>query len=54
MSDFKDIYLSLEIKDNQDRLSVASILVANGYTVRLSTIKDGNKAVKVLQYKKER
>lgn len=54
MSDLKDIYMSLEISDSKDKATVASILVANGYTVRLATVKVGNQNRKVLQYKKER
>ena len=43
----------LEIKGNEDKLEVAKILVANGYTVRIATVKeDGKKAVSVLQYEK--
>lgn len=54
MSEIKDIYMPLEIKNSKDKLAVASILVANGYTVRLATVKVGKQSVKVLQYKKER
>ena len=54
MTDLKDIYLKLEISDSEDKITVASILVANGYTVKLSTVKVGNQNRKVLQYKKER
>lgn len=54
MPDLKEIYMSLEIKESKDKAIVASILVANGYTVRLATIKDNGKNIKVLQYKKER
>jgi hypothetical protein len=32
----------LEIKGIEDRLNVARILVANGYTVRVVPIKSGN------------
>ena len=42
----------LEIKDGKDKLTVAGILVANGYTVRIVTVKDGNKNKSVLQYEK--
>lgn len=43
----------LEIKGKEDQLNVARILVANGYTVRLSTIKDGNKNKSVVAYEKQ-
>lgn len=43
----------LEIKSNEDKLTVAKILVANGYTVRIVTFRDdGKKAISVLQYEK--
>lgn len=50
MTDLKDIYLTLEISDSKDKIAVASILIANGYTGRLATIKVGNQNRKVLQY----
>ena len=53
MGELKDIYLTLEISDSKEKITVASILIANGYTVRLATIKLGNQNKKVLQYKKE-
>lgn len=42
----------LEIKNTDDKLNVAKVLVANGYTVRLMTVKDGNKSKTVLAYEK--
>lgn len=42
----------LEIKSTDDKLNVAKILVANGYTVWLTTIKDGNKPKAVIAYEK--
>lgn len=43
----------LEIKTIDDRLTVAKILVASGYTVRLATVKDGNKNKTVVAYEKQ-
>lgn len=44
----------LEIKTDADKITVAAILVANGYTVRIATVKDGNKPKKVLMYENEK
>lgn len=44
----------LTIKGDQDKLTVAAILIANNYTVRLVTIKDENKRpTKVIEFYKE-
>lgn len=43
----------LEIKSNEEKPTVAKILVANGYTVRIATVREeGKKPVSVLQYEK--
>lgn len=45
---------TLDIKTEANKITVAAILVANGYTVRIATVKDGNKAKKVLMYENEK
>lgn len=44
----------LEIKTEADKITVAAILIANGYTVRIRTVKDGNKSKRVLEYENEK
>ncbi len=44
----------LHIGLETDRLDVAKILVKNGYTVRQVTIKEGTRAVKVLEVEKNK
>ena len=44
--------ITLEIKGSEDRIKVAGILIANGYTVREATVKKNNTRTKVLQYEK--
>ena len=45
----------LEIKGDADKLTVASILVANGYTVRMVSVRDDSKrAINVLEFYKEK
>lgn len=43
---------NLEISGSDDRIKVAGILIANGYTVRVVTVKKNNTRTKVLQYEK--
>ena len=46
----------LEIYKEEDRLNIAKILVANGYTVRIVKVKsgNGNRATTILEYYKEK
>ena len=46
----------IEIKVMEDRLTIARILIANGYTVRLVPIKSGGgqKATTYIEYYKEK
>ena len=44
----------LDIKTDADKTAVASILVMNGYTVRVQMVKENNKPKKVLQYRRDR
>lgn len=43
---------TLEIKDDKDKAAIVAILAMNGYTVRVVTVKENNKAKKVVQYEK--
>lgn len=44
----------LIIKGDNDKITLASILIANGYTVRIVTVKDENKRpTKVIEFYKE-
>ncbi len=47
---------SLEIKGVEDRLDVARVLIANGYSVRIVAIKSGNgqKATTLIEYWREK
>lgn len=44
----------LTIKGDADKVTVAGILLTNGYTVKIGTVKEGNKAVKVLFFEKNK
>ena len=44
----------IRLKMDSDRETVARVLVMNGYTVRVRTVKEeGKKAVKMLEYRDE-
>ncbi len=43
---------TLEIKEDKDKAAVVSILAMNGYTVRIVSVKDGNRTKRVVQYEK--
>ena len=50
MNEWKQI----KLKTDSDRETVARVLVMNGYTVRVRTVKeDGKKAVKMLEYRED-
>lgn len=50
MNEWKQI----KLKNDSDRETVARVLVMNGYTVRVRTVKeDGKKAVKMLEYRED-
>ena len=47
-------WYQLEIKTDTNKATVAAILIMDGYTVRLATVKEPNgRAKKVLQYRKD-
>lgn len=58
MTDMEEVkgesWNQLDIKTDADKTAVASILVMNGYTVRVQTVKENNKPKKVLQYRRDR
>lgn len=43
----------LEIGNDQDKRTVAGILVMNGYTVRIATVKAGNRNRRVIAFEKK-
>lgn len=43
---------TLEIREDKDKATLVAILAMNGYTVRVVTIRDGNRSKKVVQYEK--
>ena len=43
----------LEIATEQDKRTVAGILVMNGYTVRIATIKAGNRNRRVIAFERK-
>lgn len=47
--------LQIEIKNVEDRLTVAKILISNGYTARIVAVKKPNRSQKttVIEYWKE-
>lgn len=50
----EDSWQQLEIKADADKATLVAILAMNGYTVRISTIREPNgKPKKVLQYRKD-
>lgn len=55
MSDKAIVRQRMEIKDREERLQVASILVGNGYTVREVTVKPSKSNLKkyYIEYYKE-
>ena len=44
----------IRLKTDSDKETVARVLVMNGYTVRVRTVKEeGKKAIKMLEYRDE-
>lgn len=41
---------TLKISGEKDRATIVAILAQNGYTVRIVTLKEGNKTERVVQY----